>query len=127
MVAGQSVRVRGADTVARTMRAAATDLDDLSGATRTAAGMLARAAQNTAPRRTGALAASIRVTAGPGRGAVTAGGTAVRYAGPIEGGYRRRNIAPRLYMRRALDAQFSAMIDTYRTDVAKATEQIRGV
>lgn len=127
MVAGQRVRVRGADTVARTMRDAAAALDDMSGATRTAAGILARAAQGNAPHRTGRLAASIRVSTGPGTGAVTAGGNGVRYAGPIEGGWRRRNIAPRLYLRRALDAQLPAMIGAYSDDVAAATKQIRGV
>jgi hypothetical protein len=59
--------------------------------------------------------------------AITAGGSLVPYAGPQEGGWRRRGIRPRLYMRRALEANQSRIVDTYVTAVDDATGQIRGV
>lgn len=119
-----SVKVRGADAVARTLRAAADDLRHLDAVNRAAGDLVARTAQRGAPHRTGALAASIRVTPGPDRAAITTG---VVYAGVQEGGWARRGIRGRHYMRTAVQAQQDAIVRLYEQAAAAATDRVRGV
>ena len=120
-----SVKVRGAAEVARTLRAAADDLRHLDAVNRAAGDLVGRSAQRGAPRRTGRLAASIRVTAGPDRVAVAT--TGVVYAGVQEGGWARHGITGRHYMRNALQANQDAVLGLYEQAAAAATEQVRGV
>ena len=118
-----SVKVRGADEVARTLRAAADDLRNLDAVNREAGALVARTAQRGAPRRTGRLAASITVTAGPERVAVATG---VVYAGVQEGGWARRGIRGRHYMRTGLQANQDAVLALYERAAAAAAAQVRG-
>jgi len=105
------------------MRAAAQDLRDLTAANRAAGDLVARSGQRGAPHRTGRLAGSIRVTAGPDRVSISTG---VVYAGVQEGGWARRGITGRHYMRNALQANQDAIVATYQTAAEDAVDQIRG-
>lgn len=119
-----SVKVRGADEVARTLRAAADDLRALDAVNREAGALVARTAQRGAPRRTGRLASSITVSAGPDRVAVATVG--VVYAGVQEGGWARRGISGRHYMRTGLQANQDAVLALYERAAAAAADQVRG-
>lgn len=114
------VKVQGADTLARTLDAAAADLDDLTDANRAAGEMVRNEAAGRAPRKTGALAASLRVEAGPQRALITAG---VRYAGFQE--YGTRYVSPKYYLQGALaDADVE---EPYYQAADAALGKVRGV
>lgn len=121
-----SVTVVGADTVARTMHDFADDLRDLSVPNRRAGAEVATAAAQNVRRRTGRLAGSITATVTPDGPTITAGNAGVRYAGPIEGGWRRRNIMPQHYMRNAVQSRADAVVGHYADHVDHAARQIKG-
>lgn len=75
-----TIRVRGLAQLVRTMRKAGIDMADLKEANREAGQIVATAGKGVAPRRTGALAASIRPAKTARKAVVRAGGARLRYA-----------------------------------------------
>lgn len=67
--------------------------------------IVAGSAASKAPKRTGALAASIRAGGTQRSGVVRAGKKKVPYAGPIHFGWPGRNISPNTFLWDALDAR----------------------
>ena len=123
---GARVTVVGADRVEATMHAFADDLRDLGDAHARAGALLARTAAGNVRRRTGAMAASINVQVSAQGPVITVGNSGVKYAGPIEGGWRAHGIEPQRFISRALDSESDRVVDTYVDAVDKAARQIRG-
>jgi hypothetical protein len=73
-------------------------LDDLKDAHQRVSKIVEQHAKGNAPRKTGRLANSIRGNRAKTRATVKAGGARVRYAGPIEWGWPKRNIEARHYL-----------------------------
>ena len=115
----KAVRVRGADRVARTMKAAAHDLATMDTATAEYGRRVVTAAQDFAPVRTGRLRASIALH-----------GTQVKatteYAQAVEFGSRRRGIRPVLFMTRAAETTERDADKIYTAGADKITDQIKG-
>lgn len=91
---------------------------DLKKALRTAnkdaAQIVADEAQNTVPRRSGRLAASIKAKGGQRDATVKAGtGSRVPYAAPIHFGWRARNITPQPFLYEAQDSRREEVIRFY--------------
>lgn len=126
MAGGASVTVIGADRVASTLHELADDLRHLDPAHHAAGNLIARQAAANVRRRTGALAASIAVTVGRDGPTVTAGNGGVRYAGPIEGGWRRHGIEPQRYMGRALTERRPDVVEEYVDAVTRAASHVKG-
>lgn len=120
---GMDIKVKGADTLARTAHAAAKDLADLSEVNREVADTWAAAARGVAPRRSGRLAASTTAQATKNTAEV---GSALIYAGPIHSGWRAHNISPNPWIERTLDTRQGQVINTYEQDVTDIVNQIRG-
>lgn len=98
MVTGAEFKVDGLGAVVRGLRGLGDDLGDLKSAFAEIAQRGARAAAARAPHRSGRLAGSLRGSATPNRATVT---TTVPYAGPINYGWPRRNIAASGFMQQA--------------------------
>lgn len=98
------VRVTGLNKVVRDLQALGLELDDLKDAFAGIAADGARLAAGFAPKRSGALAASIRGNRAKNKAVVAAGRARVPYAGPINYGWRKRRIAPALFMQKADEA-----------------------
>lgn len=107
----QVAKVRGADRLARTMHAAADDLETMDRGLEAYGRVLARAAQDRAPVRTGRLRDSIALR---GR-AVSA---TVRYAAAQE--------ARRHYMARAVTATAADADQVFTRAAADITDKIKG-
>jgi HK97 gp10 family phage protein len=116
---GVRFEVRGADTLARTLKAAAADLQDMRGANVDAGRVLAASAQARAPRRTGRLAGSVRSSATPTGVEVTAGAP---YAGYQNWGTRHNRAT--YFLTGALD---TAVEPIYAKAVDQAIAQVRGI
>lgn len=126
MGAGDAVTVRGADEVARTLNDLADRLGDLGDVDAAAGAVIARSAQGYAPRRTGALRASITVQVAEAGATITAG-VQLRDARALVQEYgSRRGVTGKFYMRRAADSQESAVVDQYETAVKSAADKVRG-
>lgn len=98
-----AVQVEGLDELRRSLRRGSKEFPkEFAAINKTAAGVVARKAVNRVPRRSGALAASIRPLGSQREGTVAAGKAKVPYAGPIHWGWRKRNIEPQPFLVDAL-------------------------
>ena len=75
-----------------------------------------------APRRSGALAGSVKARATAQRAQIIVGtNVRVPYAGPINFGWPLRHIAPQEFIYSGIAAGEKAMLDIYVTEIDKAT------
>jgi hypothetical protein len=125
-MADPTVRVEGASRLRATLRAAGGDLGDLKDANARAASMVAQWAAVTAPRRTGALGASVRAARQVGRARVVAGSTSVPYAGPINYGWPARNVKPQPFINNAAVQTQPAWLPVYLDDIQKVCDTVKG-
>ena len=110
---GAAVTIEGADTFARTLAAAAAQLEDLTATNgRIAAGIVTAA---NPPRLTGAMAASIRPSATASEAVVD---VSVRYAGFVE--------ARTGFLAAAVATREAASLDLYLEAVDAALANVRG-
>lgn len=101
MVNRTGFRVEGLSEVVRDLQKIGVEVDDLKDAFAKIADEAAQTASSFAPRASGRLAADIRGNRAKSKAVVTAGRSSVPYAGPINYGWRDRNIEPALFMQRA--------------------------
>lgn len=95
------VRVEGLNRLVRDLQALGLDVDDLKDVFSDIASEGARLASTFAPKRTGALAVSVRGNRSKNKAVVAAGRAKVPYAGAINYGWPRRGIQASLFMQRA--------------------------
>jgi len=122
-----TVRVEGLDRLVRTLRQAQADLGDLKDAHANAGRVVASAASARAPRRSGALANSVRASRQARRAQVVAGGRAVPYAGAVHWGWPARGIAANPFLSDAAQATESTWVPQYLKDVQAAVDKVKGV
>lgn len=117
MALSGGVRVEGLNRLVRDLQALGLDVDDLKEAFGDIAAEGARVASSFAPKKTGALAATVRGNRAKNKAVVSAGRARVKYAGAINYGWpegkkdwsarpRKRGgwpigIAPSLFMQKA--------------------------
>lgn len=94
-------RVEGLNKFTRALTQVGVEIDDLKDVMGGIAALGARLASGFAPKRSGRLAGTIRGNRAKSKAVVTAGRARVPYAGPINYGWRKRNIAPARFMQRA--------------------------
>jgi hypothetical protein len=113
MAGGGEVRVEGDDAVARQLRGLADDLDDPAGLDQVA-DVAGEAVAREIPRKSGRLAGSRRTVRIRSKAIVVVGGGTVAYAGPINYGWRRRNIEPAGFLEagdRAIQAEGAGLVE----------------
>jgi hypothetical protein len=128
MGSGDRATIRGADEVQRTLGDLADTLEHLDAPGRASGGLVVKAAQGFARRKSGRMRSSIvaEVTAGGVR--VTAGsGIASPYPAVQEYGSRAHHITPNAYMSRAADTQERAVVAQYDDAVQAAADKVKGV
>lgn len=123
MAAGADVRVEGRRELARALRQMTGDVSDLKAANAAAAATVAAAAAARAPRRTGALAASVRGNKAVSRATVMAGGARLPYAGPIHYGWPARGIEPRPFVTEAAQATEAVWLAAYERAITEAVDR----
>ena len=115
-MAGKALMVVGQKRFVQTMRKAGADMDDLKEVNREAAQIALPAVRNLAPRgKTGRLAGVIR-----------AGRKAVPYAGPINYGWPKRHIRPRLFVNNGVASTESQWQKVYKDFIDKTLKQVKG-
>lgn len=105
-MAKPTITVKGINALVRDLKKLSPDaIAEIKEVNRSLASDVASAASSRVPRRTGALANSIRAGATQRSGVVRAGKKAVPYAGAIHFGWHRRNIRPNPFIWDALDSR----------------------
>lgn len=120
------IEVEGAKRLRRTLREAGDDLEDLKAAHAAAAKIAAEAAAALAPRRSGALAASVRSSGQKTAGVIRAGKKRIPYAGVIHWGWPRRGIPARSFLTEGAQRTESLWIPIYEKAIEHALDQIKG-
>lgn len=100
-MAGSGVRVEGMAELLSKLERLGVNLDDLRTPFRPVAVRAARFASSFAPRRSGALAGSVRPGTSRNKAFITAGGLSVPYAAVQNYGWPARGIRPSSFMQRA--------------------------
>lgn len=95
---GPRVEVTNAKQVRAALRRAGSDLEDLKRAHARAAAVVSPLASSSAPRRSGALAGTVRTSGTKTAAIIRAGYSSVPYAAPIHWGWPRRNIRPNRFI-----------------------------
>lgn len=99
-MAGGGIRVENLTRTVRQLKALGLDISDLKDAFAAIAAEAAAVVTRHVPRRSGAIAGSVRGNRAQSKAVVRAGKAAVPYAGPINYGWPARGIAPSLFMQK---------------------------
>lgn len=128
MAGGFTLRLdsRGMATLARTLKKAGADMQDLKASYRRAADAVQPAVVGHTPKRSGKLAGSIRAGATQRAGVVRAGGGRVKYAGPINYGWPGHNIEPAHFLQSGLEDKQAEVEDIFAQAIEKALSQVKG-
>ena len=121
-----TVKVIGGPRLRKTLKTAAGDLEDMKAVTRAVSGFVANRAAAAAPRRSGALASSVRGSAGATRATVRAGYARVPYAGPIHWGWKRRGITANPWISSTAQATESVWVRMWMDGVERAVSKVEG-
>jgi hypothetical protein len=125
-VAQPVMKVEGARQLRATLKAAGDDLGDLKDAHREAGTIVANAAGGRAPRRTGALAGSIRAAGTKAGAVVRAGGARAPYAPYVHNGTPARGIPQNPFITEAAQATESRWVAGYGTAIERIVDKVKG-
>lgn len=128
MTAGREagIRVDGLAPLRRDLKRVAGDLADLKAANARAIDTVIAEAGRNVPRRSGALAASLRGSKGANRATVLAGGARLPYAGPVHWGWPARNIEPQPFVVDAAHDTEPEWLGAYQDEINDALDRVNG-
>jgi len=122
---GTTIRVRGADNLARTLRAAGQNVNRMDAIGRTAGTLVVNRARVYCPVKTGALQASIRVRARR-NGCEVVASESLAYGPAQHWGYPPHNIRATLFMVRGFEEAEPGVIQLYEGEIQKIMNTVRG-
>lgn len=123
-MAGYRVKVTGDKEVMGQFKALGFKTRDLERAFHQIAGEVARDAERTAPKVSGRLAGDVRPSSAKTKASVMVGRASVPYAGPINYGWRRRNIEPTLFMNKAADSKADSAAVTIAREIDRLIRSV---
>lgn len=118
------VEVKGAERLAATLAAAGADLADIQAAAAAVGAMVAGAARGLAPKRTGALAASVEPITTVANVIDIAADSI--YAGPIHWGWPAHNIAAQPFIKDAIESTEAETVGIYADEVNNILAKVEG-
>lgn len=118
------VRIRGLSRLRSTLKKAGVDMADMKTANTQAASTVAQAASARAPRRTGALAGSLKAARQVARARVYSN---TPYAGAIHWGWPSHNIRAQKFLVEAADETQPQWLGTYERELTRIANTVQGV
>lgn len=118
-----TIVLSGDDRLQRELVAGQRALADMKSTHAKAAQVIQRAALPGTPRRTGRLAASQKVTAGPTEGMVT---SHLVYAPVIHWGWRAHNIDPQPWLSKAAQSSQPQWLNVYEREIERILSNCEG-
>ena len=119
-----AVQVDGLKELRRTLRKAGQGMEDLKAANAEAAATVE--ASTVPPRRSGALAGTLRSSGTITAGIVRLGKKSVPYALPIHWGWPARNIAPNPFLVETAQATEPKWLPVYEAHIDKILKSVKG-
>jgi HK97 gp10 family phage protein len=116
--------VEGLRALVRKLEQAGTEVSDLKQAFNRIANIVVYEAKALAPKRSGALAASIRAANSKNKSVIRAGGARIPYAMPIHWGWPRRNIAAQPFMNDAIESKRQAVMDQFELELRRLVAKL---
>jgi len=120
---GPTVRVDGADVLARSLASAGRQLQDWAQVNAAAAARVAQVAARRAPKRSGRLAGSVAAQSDKSGATISA---SVVYAKVQEYGWAQRHIRAQPYLRPALNEQRDELVGLYDDRMKTVLSQVKG-
>lgn len=124
-----SVELQGASRLRSTLRKAGVDLSEMTATHKVIAGIVVKQASGLVPRRSNALAGSIRAGGTRTRAIARAGhnrATGVKYAIPIHWGWPKRGIKPTPFLAAAAVSSQPTWWKAYTSAVDRIISNIKG-
>lgn len=118
------VEVKGAKELARALKRAGVQVRDMKDANQAVGNVVVRASVPLTPRRTGALAGSIRASREQSAATVRAGGGRVRYAAYVEYGTSRMGARP--FLATGMATSEPVWLDVYDRELQRLMDQVAG-
>ena len=127
-MADSSVRVEvtGARELARTLKRAGVNVNDMKDANQRTGEIVVRAAGGVVPRRTGRLASSIRPSRMQAGVTIRAGGASLPYAGVQHYGWPRHHIVGRMFITAPAADTEPVWVENYFRELQKIIDTIEG-
>ena len=120
------VQVEGARELRRTLKAAGDDLSDLTKVNATVSRYVALRGAAMAPRRSGALAGSVRGNSAKASAIVRGGGARIPYAGVIHWGWPAHHISSQPFLVNAAHETEPTWTKYYLREVERIMSHIHG-
>jgi hypothetical protein len=121
------VKLEGLSTFRRTLKSAGADMEEFKDASQRTASVVVFHAMSRAPKRTGALAGSLRPARTSGSVTVYAGNnSSVVYAGPIHWGWPAHNIRAQPFLVDAAHETEPEWVGYYLSELNKIVDGIHG-
>lgn len=121
-----AVEVVGAKELRRTMKRAGEDLADLKAVHQAVGNLVVSVAQQLAPKRSGALAGSLRASKLASGVAIKVGSNGIPYANPIHWGWPKRNIKANPFLSDAATQSEEQWVALYEAELEKIISRIEG-
>jgi hypothetical protein len=122
------VKIEGARELRTALKKAGADLQDFTDVNATIGRYVSGRAAAMAPKRSGALAGSIRSSKAKGSATLRAGSARLPYAGPVHWGWPRRGLRPQAFLADAASVTeptwtkyYMDRVEAIVTEVAKAS------
>lgn len=117
MAEALSVNVTGIEEVTKLLNQVVNNLESMTSANKEISQTLSSKASAMAPRRTGALASSVKGNPSGQKAQIMAGSNAVPYAGVQEYGWPAKNIQAQPYLRPAVNDNMGYIIERYSKEI----------
>jgi hypothetical protein len=121
---GARVEVTGVNEMVRDFKRLGLKTRDLSRAFDAIAAEIVTDAKSMAPKVTGRLAGDVRAGRAKTKASVSVGRKSVPYAGPINYGWRRRNIEPTMFLNRAADQNANSAVTALRLEMQRQINSV---
>lgn len=126
MSSSPQVQVIGEKELRRTLKKAGEDLGDLKDVHQRVGNFVAEIARGLAPKRSGAMAGTIRAARTASGVTIKAGGARVPYVNPIHWGWPKRNIEAQPFLSDAATSSETQWVAMYEEELDKIIERVEG-
>jgi hypothetical protein len=118
--------VHGGAELRRTMKQAGDNLADLKAVNKRVGDVVADAARPRTPVKSGRLLASLRPAAATAKVTIRAGGSSLRYAGPLHWGWPAHHLVGRPFISDAATGTEATWVDLYFRELQDVVDGVKG-
>ena len=118
------IEVEGLRQLIRKLEQAGAEVSDLKQAFNRIGNIVVYEAKSIAPKRSGALASTIRAANNKNKAVIRAGGARIPYAMPIHWGWPRRNIEAQPFMTDAIENKRDTVMSQFELEISRIVAKL---